>query len=178
MLTFKRLAREIEHERGIMNVSYLPGFPFADIEPTNFSIIVTADNGMPFPRAKANCYEYGIHVPTAACWPARARGGRTVDDLVGFVDYGPTFLEAAGLRPPETMAGRSFLRSRRTTTEEPGSSTSRSPRDAPRRRTCAGTRAPRSKSPAPTAGPGRPPRASRPSPGRAPTRADPKSRRW
>jgi N-sulfoglucosamine sulfohydrolase len=78
-------------------------------ELENTLVVVTSDNGMPFPRAKANCYEYGIHVPTAACWPARARGGRTVDDLVGFVDYGPTFLEAAGLRPPETMAGRSFL---------------------------------------------------------------------
>jgi microcystin degradation protein MlrC len=54
MLTFKRLAREIEHERGIMNVSYLPGFPFADIEPTNFSIIVTADNDPDHARDAAN----------------------------------------------------------------------------------------------------------------------------
>jgi microcystin degradation protein MlrC len=54
MLTFKRLAREVEHERGIMNVSYLPGFPFADIEPTNFSIIVTADNNLEQARDAAN----------------------------------------------------------------------------------------------------------------------------
>jgi microcystin degradation protein MlrC len=54
MLTFKRLAREIEHERGIMNVSYLPGFPFADIEPTNFSIIVTADDDEAHARDAAN----------------------------------------------------------------------------------------------------------------------------
>ena len=28
----------------------------------NTLIIVTADNGMPFPRAKANVYEYGSHI--------------------------------------------------------------------------------------------------------------------
>jgi microcystin degradation protein MlrC len=44
MLTLKRLAREIEHERGVLNVSYLPGFGFADIPHTNFAIIVTTDN--------------------------------------------------------------------------------------------------------------------------------------
>jgi microcystin degradation protein MlrC len=44
MLTLKRLAREIEHERGVLNVSYLPGFCYADIEATSFSIIVTTDN--------------------------------------------------------------------------------------------------------------------------------------
>tara|TARA_R110000868_G_scaffold220806_1_gene472216 strand:- start:25 stop:909 length:885 start_codon:yes stop_codon:yes gene_type:complete len=31
-------------------------------ELENTIVIVTADNGMPFPRAKANSYEYGVHV--------------------------------------------------------------------------------------------------------------------
>ncbi|MDR2773249.1 MAG: sulfatase-like hydrolase/transferase [Tannerella sp.] len=31
-------------------------------ELDNTIVIVTADNGMPFPRAKANCFEYGVHV--------------------------------------------------------------------------------------------------------------------
>jgi microcystin degradation protein MlrC len=44
MLTFKRLAREVEHERGVLNVSYLPGFCFADIPHANFAVIVTTDN--------------------------------------------------------------------------------------------------------------------------------------
>lgn len=75
-------------------------------------IIVTSDNGMPFPRAKANVYEYGIHVPLAVRWGDRVPGGRIVNDLVGFVDIAPTILEAAGIAsasdaPP--MAGRSFL---------------------------------------------------------------------
>ena len=31
----------------------------------NTIIIVTSDNGMAFPGAKATLYEYGIHVPLA-----------------------------------------------------------------------------------------------------------------
>ncbi|MGV8094084.1 MAG: hypothetical protein AB2L24_19655 [Mangrovibacterium sp.] len=34
------------------------------------------DNGMPFPSAKANLYEYGTHVPLAVCWPGKITGNR------------------------------------------------------------------------------------------------------
>ncbi|MBW3596197.1 MAG: sulfatase [Planctomycetes bacterium] len=78
-------------------------------ELENTLVVVTADNGMAFPAAKANCWEYGIHVPMAISWPARAPGGRAIEDLVGFVDLAPTFLEAAGLDAPASMAGRSLL---------------------------------------------------------------------
>jgi uncharacterized sulfatase len=78
-------------------------------ELENTLILVTADNGMSFPRAKANCYEYGIHAPLAVCWPKRIPGGRVVDDLVGFVDFAPTILEAAGVELTGVMSGRSFL---------------------------------------------------------------------
>jgi microcystin degradation protein MlrC len=44
MLNVKHMAHDIEGERGVLNVSYLPGFPYADIEPMSFSIIVTTDN--------------------------------------------------------------------------------------------------------------------------------------
>lgn len=75
-------------------------------------VIVTADNGMPFPRAKANCYEHGIHVPLAIRWGAKAPGGRRVEDLVGFVDLTATILEATGTRHPPTApppSGRSIM---------------------------------------------------------------------
>jgi len=39
-------------------------------ELANTLILVCADNGMSFPRAKANVYEYGIHLPAAIAWPA------------------------------------------------------------------------------------------------------------
>ncbi len=78
-------------------------------ELDNTLVLVTGDNGMPFPRAKANLYEYGIHVPMAVMWRGRAKGGRTANDLISFTDIAPTFLEAAGLEPPREMSGKSFL---------------------------------------------------------------------
>ncbi len=78
-------------------------------ELDNTLIVVTSDNGMPFPRAKANLYEYGIHVPLAVCWPDKVKANRIVDDLIGFVDFAPTFLEAGQARFPAGMSGKSFL---------------------------------------------------------------------
>ncbi len=78
-------------------------------------VIVTSDNGMPFPRAKANMYEYGIHMPLAICWPKRVPGGRTVDDLIGFVDLTATILDGASVVHPHAAdaelrpAGRSIM---------------------------------------------------------------------
>ena len=69
-------------------------------ELDNTLVIITSDNGMPFPRAKANCYEYGIHMPLAVSWPAKVPGGRTIDDLTGFVDLTATIYEATGVAPP------------------------------------------------------------------------------
>jgi N-sulfoglucosamine sulfohydrolase len=77
-------------------------------ELDNTLVVVTSDNGMAFPRAKANCYEYGIHVPLAIRWPRCVQGQRVVDDVVSFVDLAPTFLEAAGLPAVDAMAGRSL----------------------------------------------------------------------
>jgi len=86
-------------------------------ELENTLIIVTSDNGMAFPRAKANCYEYGIHMPLAIRWGKRVPGGRTVKDLVGFVDLTATILEASEVdvteaefqQPERRLAGRSIL---------------------------------------------------------------------
>ncbi len=74
-------------------------------------VIVTADNGMPFPRAKALCYEYGVHVPLAISFPGRFPGERVVDDPVSFVDIAPTLLEIAGVSSEGMMpiAGRSIV---------------------------------------------------------------------
>ncbi|MCZ2077343.1 MAG: sulfatase [Bryobacterales bacterium] len=78
-------------------------------ELENTLLVATADNGMSFPRAKATMYEYGIHLPLAVSWPARFAGGRKIDDLVSFMDFAPTFLEAAGAGPNVEMTGRSIL---------------------------------------------------------------------
>lgn len=75
----------------------------------NTLVVVTSDNGFPFPRGKAGCYDAGVRMPLAIRWPARVTGGRVMDDLVSHTDLAPTFLEAAGLTPPPVMTGRSLL---------------------------------------------------------------------
>jgi arylsulfatase A-like enzyme len=62
-------------------------------------IIVTSDNGMPFPRVKGSTYEDANHLPMAARWPAGIKNpGRKVSDYISFADFAPTFLEVAS--PP------------------------------------------------------------------------------
>ncbi|MGQ9576742.1 MAG: sulfatase family protein [Thermoguttaceae bacterium] len=75
----------------------------------NTLVVMTSDNGMPFPRAKATLYDGGTRVPLVVCWMARVRGGRRVEDLVSLTDLAPTFLEAAGLKMLPEMTGRSLL---------------------------------------------------------------------
>ncbi len=70
-------------------------------ELDNTLIVVTSDNGMPFPRAKANVYEYGIHVPLAVRWGDKIKGGRISDDLVSLIDLFATFVDLAGAPYPE-----------------------------------------------------------------------------
>jgi uncharacterized sulfatase len=80
-------------------------------ELENTIVLVTSDNGMPFPRAKANCYEYGIHVPLAVRCPKGFPGKRIVDDPVSFVDFAPTILEMTGTEPDGMMpiSGKSLV---------------------------------------------------------------------
>ena len=78
-------------------------------ELDNTLVVITADNGMPFPRAKANVYDAGVRVPLAMRWPGRAKAGLVSDAFVNLSDLAPTFLEAAGLTPPAGMSARSIL---------------------------------------------------------------------
>lgn len=62
----------------------------------NTLIVITSDNGMPFPRCKANDYEYSNHMPCAMMWKAGIRNpGRTVSSYISFIDMAPTFLDLA-----------------------------------------------------------------------------------
>ena len=70
-------------------------------ELDNTLVIVTSDNGMPFPRAKANLYEYGIHMPLAISWPARWPAGQDTDHLVSLIDVTKTIFAAAEVEPKQ-----------------------------------------------------------------------------
>jgi arylsulfatase A-like enzyme len=62
-------------------------------------VIVTSDNGMPFPRAKGNTYESSNHMPLAVMWRRGIKASsRVVDDYVSFVDLAATLIELAGLK--------------------------------------------------------------------------------
>ena len=78
-------------------------------ELENTIVVMSGDNGLPFPRCKATLYDTGTHVPLAIRWGSQVKGGRTVNDFVSLTDLGPTFLEAVGLKRPAEMTGRSLL---------------------------------------------------------------------
>ena len=78
-------------------------------ELENTLIIVMADNGMPFPAAKATCFEYGIHIPMAICWIGKINEGGISDEFVSGVDLAPTILDAVGIPNKGQMIGISLL---------------------------------------------------------------------
>jgi len=75
----------------------------------NTLIIVTSDNGMPFPRAKANLYDAGTNIPLIMRWGNNLRKGMRYRELVSLVDIAPTILEAANIEIPASFAGKSLL---------------------------------------------------------------------
>lgn len=75
----------------------------------NTLVIMTSDNGMPFPRAKATVYDYGTRMPLAMYWKDKIDSIDKVGEFVNFIDFGPTILEAAGIRAPDSFSGSSFM---------------------------------------------------------------------
>jgi arylsulfatase A-like enzyme len=78
-------------------------------ELENTIIVMSGDNGMPFPRAKATLYDTGTRVPLVIRWGKQVKAGRKVSDFVTLCDLAPTFLEAAGIDLPKAMTGRSLF---------------------------------------------------------------------
>jgi N-sulfoglucosamine sulfohydrolase len=79
----------------------------------NTLVVVTSDNGMPFPHNKGQAYHDANHLPLAVTWKLGIRKpGRVVEDYVSFIDFAPTFLEVAGLSRESAgmapFAGRSL----------------------------------------------------------------------
>lgn len=78
-------------------------------EMGNTLLVVTSDNGTACEGSKAGPYDWGVHQPLAMMWPGVIKAGRTVEDFVGFPDFAPMFLEAAGVKVPDSMSGRSLM---------------------------------------------------------------------
>ncbi|MBL8228828.1 MAG: sulfatase [Bryobacterales bacterium] len=71
--------------------------------------LFTSDNGAQWPFAKWNLYDAGIRLPLIASWPGVIKAGAANDAMLHFTDFLPSFMEAAGGRPPSDIDGKSFL---------------------------------------------------------------------
>lgn len=80
----------------------------------NTLIVVTSDNGMPFPRVKAQEYPISCHLPLAIMWADGInKPGRKITDFVSHIDFSATFLEVAGISEKESgmqkITGKSLV---------------------------------------------------------------------
>ncbi len=78
-------------------------------ELENTLVVIAGDNGLPFPRCKVELYDTGTRIPLAIAWSGVIKGGRVVHDFVSLAELGATFLEAAGLKPFDTMTAKSLM---------------------------------------------------------------------
>jgi arylsulfatase len=74
----------------------------------NTLIIVIADNGRPFVRAKTRLYDSGIKTPLLVCYPRLIKPGLISQSLVSSIDISATILELAGQKKKPRMQGISF----------------------------------------------------------------------
>lgn len=75
----------------------------------NTLIIFAGDNGMAFPSGKGSLHDPGLNVPLLVSWPGVVKAGGDSRVLISGEDIAPTCLEAAGLKAPARISGRSFL---------------------------------------------------------------------
>jgi N-sulfoglucosamine sulfohydrolase len=73
----------------------------------NSMFIYTSDHGI---SGKWSLTEQGTKVPFIVRWPGIVKPESTSSTLLNFVDVLPTFLEAANTKIPETIDGKSFLK--------------------------------------------------------------------
>lgn len=72
-------------------------------------VIFLSDNGRPFPGAKTNLYDPGLHLPLIVRAPGA--GAAINDAMVGWTDIAPTVLDWTGVAPPGAykLSGTSLL---------------------------------------------------------------------
>jgi N-sulfoglucosamine sulfohydrolase len=81
----------------------------ADGLAQNTIVFFWTDHGDGLPRMKRWLYDSGLHVPLIVRWPGTVRPGTVNEELVSFVDLGPTVLAMAGVEIPGHLQGRVLL---------------------------------------------------------------------
>lgn len=75
----------------------------------NTVIFFFGDHGRGLPRGKRWVYDSGIRVPLIIRWPGKLDPGTVRNDLVCFLDFAPTVLSLAGVKPLPKLDGQVFL---------------------------------------------------------------------
>lgn len=75
----------------------------------NTLVIFVSEQGTGRPHAKWTCYDVGLRAACIMRWPARIQPGTVNDAMIQYVDFTPTFIEAAGGAPIPGLDGQSFL---------------------------------------------------------------------
>ena len=75
----------------------------------NTVVFFFGDHGRGLPRGKRWIYDSGIRVPLIIRWPGKIQPGTVREDLVCFLDFAPTVLSLAGIKPPEELDGRIII---------------------------------------------------------------------
>jgi N-sulfoglucosamine sulfohydrolase len=73
----------------------------------NTLVVFCGDHGPPFDRGKTTCYEGGLRIPFLLRWPGVTKPAVS-RAMVSTTDIAPTIFEAAGVRSPARMHGRSL----------------------------------------------------------------------
>lgn len=97
----------------ISRFDYFIGQVMAELEKQgqleNTLLLIMADNGAAFPRAKTRLHDTGMKTPFVAHWPAGiGKAGTPSQSLVSAIDIAPTVLGLAQVPVAETMQGVSF----------------------------------------------------------------------
>ena len=79
----------------------------------NTVVVYTSDQGMYLGENgwfdKRFMYDVSMQTPILVRWPGKIKPGSVTHAMVQNIDYAPTFLEMAGVKPPEWMQGLSMV---------------------------------------------------------------------
>jgi len=72
-------------------------------------IVWYTDHGGPLPRQKRLLYDSGLRVPMIIRFPNQLFAGERDDRFISFIDFGPTALSMAGIKPPAEARTAKYL---------------------------------------------------------------------
>ncbi|MCG2793216.1 MAG: sulfatase [Weeksellaceae bacterium] len=75
----------------------------------NTYIFFFSDHGGNLPWMKREILERGTHIPFVVKLPKEQLSGTEINNLISSIDFAPTVLSIAGIRPPKYFQGQAFL---------------------------------------------------------------------